>query len=70
MVNYAPVVHAIPAQTESFVYDVESTPLLILTPIQSPNGTQMTANDSQASDSGVEISPHASFSNEVSAYFH
>lgn len=70
MVNYAPVVHTIPAQTESFVYDVESTtPLLILTPMQTPNGTttQMAANDSLASsDSGVEVSPHSSFLNEVS----
>lgn len=70
MVNYAPMVHTIPAQTESFVYDVESAPLLIFTPIQSPSGTQMTANDSRASDSGVEVSPHTSFSNEVSAYFY
>lgn len=70
MVNYAPVVHTIPTQTESFIYDVDSAPLLILTPIQSPSGTQMTANDSRASDSGVEVSPHTSFSNEVSAYFY
>lgn len=71
VVNYAPVVHTIPTQTDSYIYDVESVaPMLItLTPIQSPTETaQLTANDSQASaDSGVEISPNGSFFNEVSA---
>lgn len=34
MVNYAPIVHTIPAGTEGFIYDVDpSTPLLILTSI-------------------------------------
>lgn len=70
MVNYTPIVHTFPAQTESYIYDVESAaPLLLLTPITPPNGTQATANDSQASDSGVEVSPHGSFFNEVSREF-
>lgn len=58
-VNYAPIVHTFPAQTESYIYDLEAAaPLLIITPMTPVNGTQMMiANESQqhSSDSVVEI---------------
>lgn len=67
MVNYAPIVHTIPTQTESYIYDVDSaTPLLLLTPSTPPNGAQAAAIDGQANDSSVGVSPNGSFFNEVS----
>lgn len=71
MVNYAPILQTFPAQTENYVYDVESAaPLLLLTPITTPNGSQTSTNDGQSSNPTVEISPHGSFFNEVSVNKH
>lgn len=61
MVNYAPIVHTFPAHTDGYICDVESTPLILFTPITPLNGTQMTvtttANECHASDSNVDILP-------------
>lgn len=69
MVNYAPIVHTFPAQTDSYIYDVESAaPMILLTPITPPSGTQLTTHESQPSNSNVAISSHGSnVFNEVSS---
>lgn len=70
MVNYAPIVHTIPAQGEGYIYDVDSAaPLLILTPITTVNSTQITSNENPPPASVIEIPLQNEVINEVSEIF-
>lgn len=67
MINYTPIVHTIPAQTDGYIYDVDAaTPLLILTPVTSMNATQITSSENPPPAPVIEIPLHSEVLTEVS----
>lgn len=70
IVNYAPIVHTIPAgQTETIVQNVDpTTPLYIVTPAAAPVTIQIPANQSPIPPHVIEIPMQTNQPHEVSEF--
>lgn len=72
IINYTPIVHTIPGQTDGYIYDVDAaTPLLILTPVTPMNATQITSSENpppQTPAPVIEIPLHSEVLTEVSEF--